>query len=40
MDVKDSNGNIQSDGDSVTVIEDLNVRGSSLNIHHFFGISL
>ncbi|MDI1256376.1 MAG: zinc ribbon domain-containing protein YjdM [Flavobacterium sp.] len=29
MDVKDSNGNILSDGDSVTVIKDLKVRGSS-----------
>ena len=29
MEVKDSNGNILSDGDSVTVIKDLKVRGSS-----------
>ena len=29
MDVKDSNGNILKDGDSVTVIKDLKVRGSS-----------
>ena len=29
MDVKDSNGNILQDGDSVTVIKDLKVRGSS-----------
>ncbi|WP_238881734.1 zinc ribbon domain-containing protein YjdM [Clostridium sp. YIM B02551] len=27
--VKDSNGNILSDGDSVTVIKDLKVKGSS-----------
>ncbi len=32
VDVKDSNGNILSDGDSVTVIKDLKVKGSSLNI--------
>jgi protein PhnA len=29
MDVKDSNGNILQDGDSITVIKDLKVRGSS-----------
>lgn len=29
MEVKDSNGNILKDGDSVTVIKDLKVRGSS-----------
>ena len=29
MDVKDSNGNILQDGDAVTVIKDLKVRGSS-----------
>jgi len=29
MDVKDSNGNLLQDGDSVTVIKDLKVRGSS-----------
>jgi protein PhnA len=29
MDVKDSNGNMLQDGDSVTVIKDLTVRGSS-----------
>jgi protein PhnA len=28
--VKDANGNILSDGDTVTVIKDLKVRGSSL----------
>lgn len=30
--VKDSNGNILSDGDNVTVIKDLKVKGSSLTI--------
>ncbi len=29
MEVKDSNGNTLSEGDSVTVIKDLKVRGSS-----------
>jgi protein PhnA len=29
MDVKDSNGTLLSEGDSVTVIKDLKVRGSS-----------
>jgi protein PhnA len=29
MEVKDSNGNLLADGDSVTVIKDLKVRGSS-----------
>jgi len=29
MDTKDSNGNILSEGDSVTLIKDLKVRGSS-----------
>ncbi|HQX44422.1 MAG: alkylphosphonate utilization protein [Saprospiraceae bacterium] len=29
MEVKDSNGNILVDGDSVTLIKDLKVRGSS-----------
>jgi protein PhnA len=29
MDIKDSNGNILSEGDSVTLIKDLKVRGSS-----------
>ncbi|MBH5319315.1 alkylphosphonate utilization protein [Paenibacillus sp. GSMTC-2017] len=28
--VKDSNGNVLNDGDSVTVIKDLKVKGSSL----------
>ncbi|MBX9923317.1 MAG: alkylphosphonate utilization protein [Rhabdochlamydiaceae bacterium] len=30
MDVKDSNGNLLQDGDSVLVIKDLKVKGSSL----------
>lgn len=30
--VKDSNGNILSDGDSVTVIKDLKVKGSSTTL--------
>jgi protein PhnA len=29
MEVKDSNGNLLSEGDSVTVIKDLKVRGTS-----------
>jgi protein PhnA len=29
MEVRDSNGNILSEGDSVTVIKDLKVKGSS-----------
>jgi protein PhnA len=29
MEVRDSNGNLINDGDSVTVIKDLKVRGSS-----------
>jgi len=29
MEVKDSNGNLLNDGDSVTVIKDLKVRGTS-----------
>ncbi len=29
MDVKDSNGNLLADGDTVTVIKDLKVKGSS-----------
>ena len=32
MEVKDSNGSILSDGDSVTLIKDLKVKGSSLNL--------
>lgn len=30
--VKDSNGNVLSDGDSITVIKDLKVKGSSSSI--------
>jgi protein PhnA len=29
MEVKDSNGNLLSEGDSITVIKDLKVKGSS-----------
>jgi protein PhnA len=32
MEVKDSNGNILNDGDSVTVIKSLKVKGSSNTI--------
>lgn len=32
MEVKDSNGNLLSDGDSVTLIKDLKVKGSSINL--------
>jgi protein PhnA len=32
MDVKDSNGNLLVDGDSVSLIKDLKVKGSSLNL--------
>lgn len=32
MEVKDSNGNMLQDGDSVTLIKDLKVKGSSLNL--------
>ncbi len=32
MDVKDSNGTALSDGDSVQVIKDLKVKGSSSNL--------
>ena len=32
MDVKDSNGNILNDGDSVQVIKDLKVKGSSTTL--------
>jgi protein PhnA len=32
MDVKDSNGTLLSEGDSVTVIKDLKVKGSSSNL--------
>ena len=30
--VKDSNGNILSDGDSVTLVKDLKVKGSSMTL--------
>jgi protein PhnA len=29
---KDSNGNILNDGDTVTLVKDLKVKGSSLNL--------
>ncbi|MFZ5522826.1 MAG: PhnA domain-containing protein [Pseudomonadota bacterium] len=32
MDVKDSNGNLLKEGDSVQVIKDLKVRGSSVTL--------
>jgi protein PhnA len=32
MDVKDSNGTLLSEGDSVTLIKDLKVKGSSLTL--------
>ena len=32
MEAKDSNGNILADGDSVSLIKDLKVKGSSLNL--------
>jgi protein PhnA len=32
MEVKDSNGNMLSEGDTVTVIKDLKVKGSSSTI--------
>ena len=32
MDVKDSNGNLLNEGDSVTVIKDLKVKGSSMTL--------
>ncbi len=32
MEVKDSNGNILNDGDSVVVIKNLKVKGSSLTV--------
>ncbi|HQQ96039.1 MAG TPA: zinc ribbon domain-containing protein YjdM [Cyclobacteriaceae bacterium] len=32
MDVKDSNGNLLADGDTVTLIKDLKVKGSSLTL--------
>jgi protein PhnA len=32
MEVKDSNGNVLNDGDSVTLVKDLKVKGSSLTL--------
>lgn len=32
MEVKDSNGNVLANGDTVTLIKDLKVKGSSLNL--------
>lgn len=32
MDAKDSNGNVLSDGDSVQLIKDLKVKGSSVTL--------
>ncbi len=32
MEIRDSNGNALSDGDSVTVIKDLPVKGSSVTL--------
>ncbi|MBU1002819.1 MAG: alkylphosphonate utilization protein [Proteobacteria bacterium] len=32
MEVKDSNGNLLSDGDAVTLIKDLKVKGSSTTL--------
>jgi len=32
MSVQDSNGNTLTDGDTVTVIKDLKVKGSSINL--------
>jgi protein PhnA len=32
MDVKDSNGNLLKEGDSVVIIKDLKVRGSSTTL--------
>jgi protein PhnA len=32
MEVKDCNGNILQDGDSVTIIKSLDVKGSNLNL--------
>ena len=32
MDVNDSNGTLLAEGDSVTLIKDLNVKGSSLTL--------
>lgn len=32
MEVKDGNGNLLNDGDSVTLIKDLKVKGSSITL--------
>jgi len=32
MEAKDSNGNVLNEGDSVTLIKDLKVKGSSINL--------
>jgi protein PhnA len=32
MEVRDSNGNVLQDGDSVTVIKDLKVKGTSVTL--------
>jgi protein PhnA len=32
MEVKDSNGNLLADGDAVTVIKDLKVKGTSVTL--------
>ncbi len=32
MEVKDSNGNLLQDGDSVLLIKDLKVKGTSINL--------
>ncbi len=32
IEVRDSNGNVLADGDSVTVIKDLKVRGTSVTL--------
>jgi protein PhnA len=32
MDVKDSNGNVLKDGDSVMVVKDLKVKGTSVTL--------
>ncbi len=32
MDVKDSNGNLLADGDSVSLIKDLKVKGTSVTL--------
>jgi protein PhnA len=32
MEVKDSNGNVLADGDSVTLVKDLKVKGSSVTL--------